>query len=246
MPQRRRRIFILGYLKNSSINKTLKNLKEPDDWILKNGVIAKAFKVVSDTKNTISKFGFEGSLEEITLEFNKGKAKESPFKNSGIMINRNVWTVETKANYKGPQTILQDIILLNGKVPEQYYINENNLEKWQYMKGAKKEKRTDKRTGFEYSYNEGAMVFPDALDKPSRTIITGEGGSSPSRFKHVIKTKDGKFRRLMPLELERLNMFPDNHTEGASDIKRAFFMGNALIVGVVEKIAKELIKNIAQ
>ncbi len=85
------------------------------------------------------------------------------------------------------------------------------------------------------------MIFPDSLDKPSRTIITGEGGISASRFKHVIKTKYG-LRRLLPIELERLNMFPDNHTEchNFSDTKRAFFMGNALVVGVIERVAKEL------
>lgn len=86
------------------------------------------------------------------------------------------------------------------------------------------------------------MIFPDALDKPSRTIITGEGGSSASRFKHVVRTKDGRMRRLTPLELERLNMFPDNHTVGATDIKRAFFMGNALVVGIIEKIGHSLDK----
>ena len=111
-------------------------------------------------------------------------------------------------------------------------------------KSAKKEIRKD-ANGFEYNYAEGGMTFPDALDKPSRTIITGEGGSSPSRFKHVIQTPKG-FRRLSPLELERLNMFPDNHTklEGISDTKRAFFMGNALVVGVVEKIGQSLFEKI--
>ena len=81
------------------------------------------------------------------------------------------------------------------------------------------------------------MNFPDPLDKPSRTIITGEGGSSPSRFKHVVEVS-GKQRRLTPVELERLNMFPDNHTfhNEATNTKRAFFMGNALVVGVIEKI----------
>ena len=41
-------------------------------------------------------------------------------------------------------------------------------------------------------------------------------------------------------------MFPDNHTklEGITDTKRAFFMGNALVVGVVEKIGKSLIASI--
>ena len=80
----------------------------------------------------------------------------------------------------------------------------------------------------------------------SRTIITGEGGKSPSRFKHVVETERG-LRRLTPIELERLNMFPDDHTklDGITDTKRAFFMGNALVVGVIEKIGKELYKNIA-
>jgi len=89
------------------------------------------------------------------------------------------------------------------------------------------------------------MIFPDPLDKPSRTIITGEGGKSPSRFKHVINTKKGP-RRLTPIELERLNMFPDNHTnlEGVNDTKRAFFMGNALVVGVIERISKQLMGKI--
>ncbi len=111
---------------------------------------------------------------------------------------------------------------------------------WEYLKGAKKEKRRTKE-GFEYNYAEGGMIYPDALDNASRTIITGEGGKSPSRFKHVVETNRG-LRRLTPIELERLNMFPDNHTklEGVTDAKRAFFMGNALVVGVINQIAISL------
>ena len=88
------------------------------------------------------------------------------------------------------------------------------------------------------------MVFSDAVDNASRTIITGEGGVTASRFKHVVNCKSGRgLRQLTPLE--RLNMFPDNHTRlgvkgDLSDTKRAFFMENALVVGVVEKITREL------
>ena len=87
------------------------------------------------------------------------------------------------------------------------------------------------------------MIFPDELENPSRTIITGEGGPSPSRFKHVIKIND-KWRRLTPIELERLNGFSDDHTkmDGITDAKRAFFMGNALVCGIVELIGLELNK----
>ena len=86
------------------------------------------------------------------------------------------------------------------------------------------------------------MAFPDYLDRPSRTMITGEGGSAPSRFKHVVQTPSGRYRRLIPLELERLNMFPDNHTchSAVSDGRRAFLMGNALVCGIVEQIGKSL------
>ncbi len=87
------------------------------------------------------------------------------------------------------------------------------------------------------------MAFPDLLSNPSRTILTAEGGTSPSRFKHIIKTNKG-FRRLTPVELERLNGFPDDwtkfdeHGKKVPDTKRAFFMGNALVVGLIEKVGK--------
>ena len=97
------------------------------------------------------------------------------------------------------------------------------------------------------------MSTTDNLDKPSRTIITSEGGKSASRTKHIIEIK-GQHRRLFPIELERLNMFPDDFTKYGLDengikvkildTKRAFLMGNALVVGVIEKLGKELIKHI--
>ena len=85
------------------------------------------------------------------------------------------------------------------------------------------------------------MSFPDDLDKPSRTIITSEGGSTASRFKHVI-SHNKRYRRLTPVELERLNMVPDNFTKlnDITNSKRAFFMGNALVVGIVEKLGSSL------
>jgi len=126
-------------------------------------------------------------------------------------------------------------------VPEEFFISEKDLPKWQYEKGAKKIKRVSKE-GFEYVFSEGGMAFPDNLDKPSRTMITGEGGTAPSRFKHVVRTPSGRYRRLIPIELERLNMFPDNHTfhQEVSDGRRAFLMGNALVCGIIEQIGKSL------
>jgi DNA (cytosine-5)-methyltransferase 1 len=142
---------------------------------------------------------------------------------------------------------LGDVLVEDAEVPNDYYIDESQIEAsggWRYLKGGKSVKRV-KKTGAEYSYDEGPIAFPDPLDRPSRTIITSEGGRTPSRFKHVIQTEKG-FRRLVPRELERLNGFPDDHTklEGVTDTKRAFFMGNALVVDLVARIGRELAKRI--
>ena len=129
------------------------------------------------------------------------------------------------------------------KIPDEFFIDESDLKEWKKAKNAKSIPRVSK-DGYEYNYSEGNMAFPDKLDRPSRTIVTGEGGKSVSRFKHVIQTDSGRYRRLLPLELERLNMFDDDWTLGAPDAKRAFFMGNALVVGIVEKLSNSLLKEI--
>jgi DNA (cytosine-5)-methyltransferase 1 len=233
MPQRRRRIFILAYLKTTALYKSLKTTPA-EDWILNEGTIATAFPVITNELAFANEFKLANTIVEVSANFNKNGVP-AIFENSGVMLNGIVKTIKTTPEFYGEMTVLKDIIQ-NGEVGEDFYIPEKDLDKWHYLKGPKKEIRVNAE-GFEYNYSEGGMVFPDALNKPSRTIITGEGGTSPSRFKHVIQTKKG-FRRLSPVELERLNMFPDNHTklEGISDTKRAFFMGNALVVGVIEKI----------
>jgi DNA (cytosine-5)-methyltransferase 1 len=241
-PQRRKRVFILAFKKSTAIYKLIKK-STPDDYILNKGIIAKAFPVTKHLKsNGISSFNLNGDIVSISNNFNKEK-QDGTFENTGLMIDGKVYTLKTQPNYDGKYTVLNDIIIKE-KVSPDFYIDNLSFEKWEYLKGAKNEPRKN-ASGFIYNYAEGGMIFPDPLDKPSRTIITGEGGASASRFKHVISTKKG-LRRLTPIELERLNMFPDNHTEleGVTDTKRAFFMGNALVIGVIEGIAQELQKHL--
>jgi DNA (cytosine-5)-methyltransferase 1 len=241
MPQRRRRIFILAYLNNTEIYENIKNIK-PIEWILEDGTLANSFPVSTENYLLTKEFKLKEDIVSISENFNKG-GKTGMFENSGLMIDGNITTIKTQSNYEGKFTILKDLIQ-NGKVTEEFYINDQDLDKWKYLKGPKKEMRKN-ADGFEYNYSEGGMIFPDPLDKASRTIITGEGGKSASRFKHVIQTPKG-YRRLSPIELERLNMFPDDHTkiDGVTDTKRAFFMGNALVVGVIEKIGIALTEKI--
>ena len=84
------------------------------------------------------------------------------------------------------------------------------------------------------------MSFPENIDLPSRTMLTSE--SSVNRSSHVVTDLEtSKLRLLTPIECERLNGFPDNWTEGLPEKMRYFTMGNALVVGVVEKIGKEIL-----
>ena len=240
MPQRRRRTYIVGYRKDSVV---ANQIEDANNWLFYDGVMAKSFPFVQK-KTTISQFEIEGTIKEVSDNFNKGK-KDSPFGTAGIMIDRNILSVDSMSVYDGPIQTLGDILVDEEFVPEEFYISDEELPKWRYEKGAKKINRISKE-GYEYVFSEGGMAFPDYLDKPSRTIITGEGGVAPSRFKHVVQTPSGRYRRLIPIELERLNMFPDNHTyhPEVSDGRRAFLMGNALVCGVVEIVGKSLYRTI--
>lgn len=236
MPQRRRRTYIVGYLNTSTVANKVERM---EDWVKYDGVMAKAFEFKPKT-DSISEFNIEGTIKEVSDSFNKGK-KDSPFGNAGMMMDRHVYSVDAIPVYDGTRQMLGDILVDEDFVPEDFFISEEELPRWQYEKGAKKINRVSKE-GFEYVFSEGGMAFPDYLDKPSRTMITGEGGPSPSRFKHVVQTPSGRYRRLIPLEMERLNMFPDNHTyhPDVSDGRRAFLMGNALVCGIIQEVGRSL------
>lgn len=228
-PQRRKRVFIVGYQKGK------RNKLNAIDVIEHDGVLADALPIQSVNPLSALNFEIQGDLTEITKNFNSTKkGAKSPFLNGGFMSERKVTAVETVPDYDGKYVVLGEVLEPSIKVPSEFWIDISTKERWEYLKGSKDEKRK-KSNGEIFYYKEGPVTFPDPLDKASRTIITSEGGSTPSRFKIVVN-QDGKLRRLMPVELERLNMFPENHTAPAKDARRAFFMGNALVVGVIERI----------
>ena len=199
---RRRRIYFLGYHRKTQIYKRIN--KEKANWIMKNGPIASALPIVGQDPTSCAHFKLAGDLFDTSDSFNQN-GKLSPFLNTGLMMRGNVYTFKSKPAYSG-QYMTLGMSRFKGKIPKEFFINNESKEKWEELKGAKKLERKSKG-GHIYNYSEGAMAFPDALNKPSRTIMTGEGGNSPSRFKHVIDTPEG-LRRLVPIELERLNMFP--------------------------------------
>ena len=233
-PQRRIRVFIVARKKKSG-------KKDPRQIILKTGILARALPVVS-TKLELTEIDLSAGAEEISSKFNKG-ADKSPFLTSGYFINGTAYTLKTQTKEASKKYVLADVVQDDADVPHEYWVPSNRRKEWEYLKGAKSIEREHKGSGVKYNYAEGKMAYPDLLTNPSRTILTGEGGTTPSRFKHIIKTDNG-WRRLTPIELERLNGFPDDWTKFdqdgkvISDGKRAFFMGNALVIGLIEKVGK--------
>lgn len=233
--QRRRRVFIYA----SRIPKGL----QPENFIgSRIDIFSQAFpgKQISN----FEEIDLHESAPAISNTFNFD-GSHSPFQRRGFAFGGRAHTFDIQVDFDGTGVTLGDVIEPSGRVPDSFWIADEDIPKWEFLKGSKKLERTHKQSGFQYLYSEGPVRFPDPLDSPSRTILTAEGGATPSRFKHAI-IQEGRLRRLLPVELERLNGFPEDWTRTGldsaviPDSRRAFFMGNALVVGVIERILKAI------
>lgn len=172
------------------------------------------------------------------------------FANTGLFWNGQVWTLVTEAACQdvvggqdaGDCHTLGDVVCATGEaVHERFFLNDEDLPRWTYIKGAKREKRVTS-TGFEYEFTEGAIAFPEPLDKPSRTLLTSCSGKGVSRTTLVVRHPDGRLRLLTPEELEALSGFPRGFTavDGIPEGKRGFLVGNAVVTGVIARLAEGL------
>lgn len=240
--QRRKRVFLFVYRKDTAYFKKQRGLE--DFGVGSSGI----FEETHETKDEVVK-GREHSftLPEDIVEVSDSFSTQ--FWNSGSMIDGRVVTKELEPKYEGSCKVLGDILEDPSDLPNSLYLSEDKVAKFCYLRGAKKFERTNSE-GFTYTYSEGAMSLVDSADLPSRTLLTSEG--SISRTTHLIKDSKG-YRLLTALETERLQGFPDNWTKvkfskgkevGVSDTRRKFFMGNALVVEVVENLGKYIADNL--
>ena len=225
--QRRRRIFIFAYKNTTRYFKEMSKLTN-SDIINKNGFFATTFPIEKCEDIKVEEFKY-ADIVDVSDNF------KYEFCNSGIMRNGEFSTCKTTPEFINPLNI-KDI--MEKHVDEKYYLGEE-LSKWEYLKGAKKIQRVSK-TGHSYTFSEGAIAFPDSIDKPARTILTSE--SSVNRSTHVIRDiETNQLRLLTPIEAERIQGFADNWTNtGMPEKFRYFCMGNALVVDLVEKMGKTL------
>lgn len=233
LPQKRRRIFIFAYHKTTNYYKSLTKTNL-HDIIFNEGIFAKQFPIKNEELNystaDLSKKSYD-NLVEISNKF------KTQFYNAGIMLNGKVYSSKVEKDCTDIYPLKN--IIQKDKVDDKYFLSEETLEKFKYLKGTKRIPRI-KPNGESYMYTEGAMPCPDNLEAPARTMLTSEGGIS--RTTHIVEdyiTK--KIRLLTPLECERINGFPDNWTNtGMTDKRRNFMMGNALVVGIIERLGNEI------
>lgn len=225
--QRRRRTFIFAYKNTTTYSQHIGKSAFRPDCIFNNiGFFAHTFKIVGTSNNAIrSTKLMESDLADVTEHFTYD------FGNSGFMYDRTIYTCNSTPIYEEP-TPLKNILSKN--VDEHFYLGKN-LDKWEYLKGAKKIERTSK-TGHTYIFSEGSIAFPDSIDKPARTMLTSE--SSLNRSTHVIEDPQTKQLRLItPIEAERIQGFDDDWTNtGMPEKFRYFCMGNALVVGIITRM----------
>ena len=240
-PQRRRRVFIVA----EHLGDRQPTWGSPLQWLYEEGVLARALKVWPSERCRraiieMPDLEFREHPSEITARFGWGN-KVTPFQNAGVMWDRRIWTRKVEPNFDGKHQTLGEVLVPDDEVPESFFIPKSQIPQWEYLKGAKREARRA-ANGHEYFYTEGAISFPD----PPRPAVTHD----PHRrgWLHAIALQARHPARraadsvaLVPMELERLNGFEDDWTDtGMPDGRRAFMMGNALVVGLIDRVAASL------
>ena len=250
--QRRRRVFFFVYKNDTGFANKIdarfeqKILGEEehryDEYIFNEGLFARQFPIIKTPyKGRQASYKLSNDIVEISDNFT-GKVY-----NTGVMRHGRYFTIDTEPYDKEKPIPLREIIQPEDEVAEKYYLtDESKIKKFEYLRGPKKIERVTAE-GHTYTFSEGGMSPYDDLDMPGRTMLTSEG--SVNRSTHLLKI-DGRYRLLTPIEAERLQDFPEDWTKykklssgeivEVSDRMRLFFMGNALVTKIVERIGDEL------
>jgi len=80
------------------------------------------------------------------------------------------------------------------------------------------------------------------LDEKSKPLLASYYKQPPHCPYIKSKISESGFRRMSPIECERLQTIPDNYTEGVSDTQRYKMIGNGWTVDVISHIFKNLNK----
>ena len=232
--QRRRRTFIYAYRNDTIYGQKMADISA--DMIIKDGgLMAKAFPI--QDMGRITETVIDGDIVDVSDNF------AFAFEAAGYMRKGRIYT--SKVIEQEEEPIALGKILQKNNVDDKFYITNEKMPKWTYLKGAKKIPRKS-ADGHEYMFSEGPIAFPDPWDRPGRTMLTSE--STINRSTHVVSDPGtGRLRLLTPVEAERLQGFDDEWTNtGMPDRMRYFCMGNALVVPMITRMGRVLDTIIAE
>ncbi|MBR3140976.1 MAG: DNA (cytosine-5-)-methyltransferase [Methanobrevibacter sp.] len=239
-PQRRRRVFIFAYHKKTNYYKKMRKYLAKE-IIFDEGLFANAFPIKKEYLDELTENIFSNDIVDISNNFH------FHFFNAGRMFLGDIRTYKVKPNYVCKEKTLGE--LLEKDFDEKYIIPKEKIGKWEDAKGSKKIDRV-KPNGEPYKFSEGSIAFPDKLDRSARTMLTSEGTTNRSSHIIGVDVENDIYRILTPVETERIQMFPDNWTniesKAMTERRRYFMMGNALVVGVVERLGhylKDIVDN---
>lgn len=231
--QRRRRTFIYAYRNDTIYGQKMADISA--DMIIKDGgLMAKAFPIQDMGRITETVIG--GDIVDVSDNF------AFAFEAAGYMRKGRIYTSKVIEQEEEPIALGK---ILQKNVDDKFYITNEKMPKWTYLKGAKKIPRKS-ADGHEYTFSEGPIAFPDPWDRPGRTMLTSE--STLNRSTHVVSDPGtGRLRLLTPVEAERLQGFDDEWTDtGMPDRMRYFCMGNALVVPMITRMGRVLDTIIAE
>ena len=143
----------------------------------------------------------------------------------GAERKRLYWTnIPSVSQPEDKGIILQDIIVPTNKVPDKYWYDKT----FTYNGDDKKVQCT-----IDISGHRNMKEVYNLKGKCNTLLCDGEGGN---RQKKVYQ--DGRCRKLMPIEYERLQTLPDGYTDCLSDSRRYTAIGNGWTVDVITHILK--------
>ncbi|MEH7455457.1 DNA (cytosine-5-)-methyltransferase [Gottfriedia acidiceleris] len=233
--QRRRRVFIFAYKMNEKFDSLMQNFNGSTQ-IHETGFFATEFPVAAEKYEKKKSFNFPLIDDIVDISDNFSKT----FLKAGRMVEGIVDTFEV-IPVEDDQISLGSILETDiTKIDNKFFLSDYQKEKIKSMKDAKKIERTT-ADGFTYTFSEGGMSCPDDELKPARTMLTSEG--TINRSTHVVfHPGTDKWRFLTPEECEQLNGFEKGWTSNMTDRMRYFCMGNALVVGLIEKMGNRILE----
>ena len=237
-PQKRRRTFIFAFRGGGAFTKKIKIENEDEICSFLTDMPPFSSTLENEKINSFEKITL---TEQLNLkDFSDTFRVKGGFKKTGFMVGGDVY-MSSYQPITRPKCTLGTIIKSNVE-DESLYLSPQQINKFVELKNGFQMIKISK-TGYPYKYGMGKMAFPDKLYEPARTMVTSE--HTISRMSHVVKDPgNGKLRLISPEEAELINMFPEGWTkmEGITNTNRYFVMGNALVVGLVTEIGKEIEK----